>query len=150
MGGNRTPLQATLDRALRMAHRERIVVVVAEEHRRFWSRDLAGYPPENVIAQPFGRGTAAELLLLFLEVLRRDSEAQILVLPSERRATHEEPLARAMVDATELARRDDKVVLLGAFPEESDTPFGWIVPEGAPDRCRGVSHGTFWHPPVRP
>lgn len=44
VGGNRTPLQATLDRALRMVPRERIVVVVAEEHRRFWSRDLAGYP----------------------------------------------------------------------------------------------------------
>ncbi|HET6372491.1 MAG TPA: sugar phosphate nucleotidyltransferase [Candidatus Polarisedimenticolia bacterium] len=140
VAGNRTLLGATVDRASRLVSEEHIVVVVAEEHRCFWSRDLASHSPENVVVQPSNRGTAAGLLLPFLEVLQRDPQAQILVLPSDHHVENEEPLARAMVEAVEVARRDRRVVLLGAFPEEPDTEYGWIVPDGTLDGCRGVSH----------
>ena len=75
--GHRTMLHSTLGRATRLVPNDRVVVVVAEEHRRWWRQDLAELPPENIVVQPLNRGTAIGLLLPFLKVLQRDPLAQV-------------------------------------------------------------------------
>src|SRR5262245_31154240 len=75
--GGRSLLGDALARAARIAPRKRMLVVVAAEHRRFWERELADLPRENVIVQPANRGTAAGVLLPALTVLERDPEARL-------------------------------------------------------------------------
>src|SRR5262245_39381555 len=81
--GGRSLLGDVLARAGRCVPRRRIVVVVAEQHRRFWERELADFPPENIVVQPSNRGTAAGILLPLLTVLERDPGARLAVLPSD-------------------------------------------------------------------
>ena len=127
--GHRTMLHWALSRATRLVPKERVVVVVASEHERWWRQDLAGLPPENIVIQPRNRGTAAGLLLPFLEVLQRDPQAQVLVLPSDHHVENEETLQLAILEAlTAVHLGRSRVVLLGAFPQEADTEYGWIVP----------------------
>ena len=138
--GRRTMLQWTLSRATRLVPKERVVVVVAEAHRRWWREDLADLPQENIVVQPFNRGTAVGLLLPFLRVLQRDPDARIVVLPSDHHVGDEEALRRAIFEALEAVSFDkQRVVLLGALPEQPETDYGWIVPRGSLDSIREVA-----------
>ena len=47
--GESSMLRTTISRAARLVPRERIVTIVAEQHRLWWERDLADFPPANVI-----------------------------------------------------------------------------------------------------
>ena len=138
--GHRTMLRWTLDRAMRLVPKERVVVVVAREHDGWWHHDLAELPPENVVIQPLNRGTAVGLLLPFVKVLQRDPQARVLVLPSDHHVADEAALERAIHEALAAVHVDGKrVVLLGAVPREPDAEYGWIVPRGAVDGPREVA-----------
>src|SRR5262245_33382827 len=81
--GGRSLLGDALARATRVVPRKRVIVIVAEEHRPYWSTDLRGLPAENVIVQPRNRGTAPGILLPLLTVLERDPGARVAILPSD-------------------------------------------------------------------
>lgn len=132
-------LRCTVRRASRFVPMQRIVVVVAGKHRRWWSRDLADLPPENIIVQPANRGTASGLLLPCLEILRRDRRANLLVLPSDHYVQDEDILRGTIQRAVSIIEQDaHQVVLLGIEPEQPDSSYGWIVPSvlptGGPER----------------
>ena len=126
-------LRWALARARGVVPTERVVVVVAEQHRRFWEHELSDLPPENVIVQPRNRGTAAGLLLAFLHVfLRRDPRARLLVLPSDHHVADEGALRRSLLQALRAPRdADNRVLLLGMAPTECDPEYGWVLPAGA-------------------
>lgn len=123
-----------LRRAGDLVPASRILVVVAEQHRRFWRKALAGIPRENVLVQPRNRGTAAGILLPALEiVLRRDREARLVVLPADHHVGAEAVLRNALLAAVRSLRRPDaRLVLLGMTGEGDDLEFGWIVPSPGP------------------
>lgn len=128
--GGRSLLLDTIDRALHLTSRDRVVVVVAADHERWWRPQLACLPPENVIVQPRNRGTTAGLLLPLSHVLDRDPEAHVAVLPSDHHVTEPSVLNGAMQTALRcVASQPDKVVLLGIAPDSPDTEYGWILPQ---------------------
>jgi mannose-1-phosphate guanylyltransferase len=128
--GGRSLLADTLSRARAFVPHERVVVVVAAQHRRFWEGDLAGLPPENVIVQPLDRGTAAGVLLPLMAILERDPAARVAVLPSDHHVRKEGVLAATMEAALEaLGAHASSVILLGMRPRCAETGYGWILPE---------------------
>jgi mannose-1-phosphate guanylyltransferase len=130
--GGRSLLHATLDRARRLAPRERIVTVVARDHRRWWERELAQSPPENLVIQPRNRGTAAGVLLPLRTILARDPDAVIGVLPSDHFVADEEVFGAALAQALGAAGEESgRLVLLGVEAERPDADLGWIVPGAA-------------------
>jgi mannose-1-phosphate guanylyltransferase len=110
------------------------VVVVAEQHRRYWREALSDLPRENVIVQPRNRGTAAGILLPVLDiVLRRDRDARLLVLPADHYVGSEDVLMRVLCSAARAVRRPGApLVLLGMAGEEGDHEYGWILPAAGP------------------
>jgi len=138
--GQRTLLGDALERARRLVPRERIVVVVAAEHERWWTSELADLPPENVVIQPQNRGTAPGILLPTLAILERDPRARIAVLPSDHFAAKEYVLEVSLRLALEtLDDLGDGLVLLGIRPDGPETDYGWIVPQGGGRRARAVA-----------
>jgi mannose-1-phosphate guanylyltransferase len=122
-------LQWALDRARAVVPSERIVTIVAREHRPFWERELGALPRSNIVVQPRNRGTAAGVLLPLIRILQRDPEATVCVLPSDHYVENEETLAGALRAAVRVVEgQPDQVVLLGVTPEEVDTEYGWILP----------------------
>lgn len=129
--GGRSLLLDAIDRALRLAPRERVVAVVAAEHERWWRPQLACLPAANVVVQPENRGTTAGLALPLATVLARDPEANVAVLPSDHFVRRPDVLTRVMQSAlAHSAAHADQVVLLGIEPDGPDTEYGWIVPAG--------------------
>jgi mannose-1-phosphate guanylyltransferase len=140
--GRESMLDWALARASALVPLARVIVIVAESHRPHWEPALAALPPDNVIVQPRNRGTAAGVLLPFLDVLlRRDPAAHFVLLPADHFVAREAVLRRAVLAAARTAARSrGAVVLLGMTPEEPDPEYGWIVPvEDARGRLRPVT-----------
>jgi mannose-1-phosphate guanylyltransferase len=140
-GNQRSLLATSLERARRLAPDDRIVTVVAAQHRTWWKAELEAFPRANVVVQPQNRGTALGILLPLLHVAARDPEATVAILPSDHHVEDELIVGSALQAAvSEANRRPDRVVLLGMIPDEPEPSYGWIVPTGVePGRARDVA-----------
>lgn len=126
-------VEAALQRAFEVAPAHRVAMVVAAQHRDWWEGLQTDLPPENLIVQPHNRGTAHGILLPLLEILARDQEARVVLLPADHFVDDEAVLATALRRAAILARGNDRAIyLLGIEPNAAETEYGYIVPRGTP------------------
>jgi mannose-1-phosphate guanylyltransferase len=129
LDGGPSLLHAALVRARAVAAEDRVCVVVAAQHERWWGEHLDSLPDRNVLVQPQNRGTANGILLPLLSILSRDPGARIVVLPSDHHVQDERTLARSLCIATGHAESSAaQIVLLGLKPREPDPELGYIVP----------------------
>lgn len=148
--GGRSLLLDTLDRALQLAPAERVVVVVAAEHERWWRHQLACLPVQNIVVQPHNRGTTAGILLPLARILRRDPAARIAVLPSDHHVEQPAVLTDCMRAALQHVADDPgRLVLLGIAPDAADSEYGWIVPGPDDGALQHVAAFVEKPPPAR-
>lgn len=163
VNGGPSLIRRALRRARRIAGPDRTMAVVAAEHRCWWSLELADLPSVRVVVQPCNRGTACGVLLPLMQVIARDPDATVVVLPSDHVVADESTLLASINAAVEhIDREQDRLVLLGVEPEGADTGFGWIAPRfrsgdqvspvarfvEKPDRERAeelVREGALWN-----
>jgi mannose-1-phosphate guanylyltransferase len=125
----RSLLKMALARARVLAPRERICVLVDRAQKGYLSDSLEGLPSGNVLVQPCHRGSAAEILLAYLTMLKRDPWARIVALPSRHFVHDEQALASTLLDvATPTAQTRNKVTLVGIPPDEPDPELAYILP----------------------
>jgi mannose-1-phosphate guanylyltransferase len=130
--GGRSLLCDAIERAGRLVERDRIVVIVAARHERWWRRDLASIPVENRVLQPSNKGTAAGVLLPLLSIVGRDPDADVFLVPSDHHVEREDVLAATMREGFARVRQHaQEILLFGMPPLGPETEYGWIVP------CRG-------------
>ena len=128
-------LQETLRRAERITHQSRILAVVRDDHREWWSHDLSRLPSQNVLSQPDNRGTAVAILHALVHVLQRDQDPTLVILPTDHAVNDETVLVGSIrLAATIAGDSHEHLVLLGMAPERVECEYGWILPER---ECRG-------------
>jgi len=163
VNGGPSLIRQALRRARTVAGPDRTMVVVAADHRRWWSLELADLPLVKVVVQPCNRGTACGVLLPLMQVMARDPDATVVVLPSDHVVADEPTLFASIIAAVDhIDREPDRLVLLGFEPEGPDTGLGWIAPRfrsedrvlaverfvEKPDRERAeelVREGALWN-----
>jgi mannose-1-phosphate guanylyltransferase len=132
LGHSGSLLHDAVARANLVTSPERITVAVSEHHRRWWQDLDLRIPARNLISQPSNRGTAQGILLPLLQILHRDPEANLLVLPSDHYVSNELVLAASLREAmSDVIRMPEGILLLGMTAEEADPELGYIVAEGA-------------------
>ncbi len=106
---------------------DRVFVVTTEQQAPLVREHLPQVPPENVIAEPCGRDTAAALGLGAAAIARRDPDAVIAAMPADHVIQPASRL-RGIVDAAVrvLAIRPDAVVTIGIRPDAPATAYGYI------------------------
>lgn len=133
--GGRTLLEDALARAESLVPRERTCSVVAQRHRDWWQELLGSLPAANVIMQPRNRGTGIGILYPLLQIVSRDPEAVLILLPADHHVRDELVLRQALRIAVQRVMQDAAVpVLLGMRPERIDPELGYIVPEVPDER----------------
>jgi mannose-1-phosphate guanylyltransferase len=139
--GGASLLQEALRRAAAVAPLQRVCIVVAAQHRQWWTPILSYLPEKNVIVQPQNRGTAYGILLPLLRIAERDPDATVVLLPADHYLRDEEVMVRSLRRVAELAKSDrDSIYLLGVEPDEPDTELGYILPASrARDKAVGVA-----------
>jgi mannose-1-phosphate guanylyltransferase len=140
LDGGSSLLHDAMQRARHVAPRERVCVIVAEQHRRYWQRALWTTPSSNIIVQPRNCGTANGILLATLKILERDPLARIVFLPADHYVRDEAALAGSLREAaTQLTRNPAELLLIGIEPEEADPELGYVVPgEETQEHVRAV------------
>jgi mannose-1-phosphate guanylyltransferase len=128
--GNRSLLEATLDRITPLAPRERTMAIVNRDHLPLARPQLARLPEENVVVQPSNRDTGPGLLLSLLSLARQGVE-RVAVFPSDHYVANEPALVRYVRRAARLLDElPDKLVLLGIRPERAEPGLGYVESRG--------------------
>jgi len=105
---------------------ERTFVVTGETHV---GHILAGLPPDlipRVVAEPFGRDTAACIGLAALHVRRLDADGVMLVMPADQVISPVERFQEVMRGGVEAATQEAALVTFGIKPTYPATGYGYI------------------------
>jgi mannose-1-phosphate guanylyltransferase len=137
LAGNRSLLQQTVARALRLAAPEHIRVVVSAHQQEPARVQLAEFPGVELIAQPRNLDTAPAILYPLARIRCANPHARVCVLPADHYFEDEAPVLHAIQHTAYGAART-RVNLIGVPPDHTETEYGWI------DRGAELGHsGSF-------
>lgn len=145
--GERSLLEATVDRISALVPADRIVTIVNRDHVGLAEPQLKALPSRNVIVQPRNRDTGPGMLLSLLALVRRDPEAIVAIFPSDHFVGDTGTFLRHVGRAERVVRRlPDRIALLGIPPEHPDPGFGYVEP-GEPTGYDARSVAAFHEKP---
>ena len=121
----RTMLQETCDRVGPLTPYERIFVATGEDYAPVVREQLPEIPPDHVIGEPSGKGTAPAIGLGALRMMRLDPEAIMISLHADHAILRVEEFLRALAAAARVAE-DGHLVTLGIQPDRPETGYGYI------------------------
>lgn len=113
---------------------ERVIVVTSRDHADLARKHLPRLPPENLLAEPLGRNTAACVAWAALEIEKREPDSLQAVLPSDHVIAPAKEFRKALVAAAEEAGESGALVTFGIRPTSPATGYGWI--EAGPSVAR--------------
>lgn len=141
--GEKTMLQATLERAAALPGAQDPVLICNQDHR-FLVREQcleSGITPAAMYLEPAGRNTAPAIALAALHLAAADPHALMLVLPADHVIENHAAFATAVADAL-MAAQAGYLVTFGVFPQGPETGYGYIK-SGAPLPSDANAGGTY-------
>lgn len=124
--GRRTLLEQTAERLRGFIPPARTYVFTNEVVRAEVSRRLPHIPLTQIVAEPAARNTAPAVGLAAREILARDSEGIMIVLPSDHAILKAAAFRRALRTACVLGATEGRSVSLGLKPTRPDTGYGYL------------------------
>ncbi|MGQ9632192.1 MAG: mannose-1-phosphate guanylyltransferase [bacterium] len=122
-----TMLEETVEHIAPLIPPERIFVATSEILRGSISRALSRLPPENILAEPMKRNTAACLGLSAAHIMARfDDSATMAVLTADHRIGDVEEFRRVVDSALSFAESHPALVAIGVVPTRPETGYGYI------------------------
>jgi mannose-1-phosphate guanylyltransferase len=130
VGSGETLLGATVRRLAPLAPLDRVLVVTAASQADDVLRAVPDLPPDNLIVEPIGRNTAPAIGLAAIDVIDRDPDGVMAVIPSDQFVFDEQQFQDAVRRAV-AAAAEGQVVTIGIRPTRPETGYGYIQ-RGAP------------------
>src|SRR5690606_508928 len=124
--GERTLLQATVDRLRGLVPPERTLVVTAARFGSTVQGQLPHIPGRNIIGEPEGRDTAAAIALAAVISRRRFGDAVMVVLPADHVVEPVYEFHGAVLSAAAGARGTGRLYTFGIPPAYPATAYGYL------------------------
>lgn len=124
--GERSLVQATVDRVAPLVPHERILVVTEASHADDLRGQLPEIPAENILVEPVRRGTAAAVGLAAVAIGHRDPDATMASLHSDHAVRDADAFRRSLAAEFELAESGEWLVTLGIRPSSPHTGLGYV------------------------
>ncbi len=135
--GQGTLLEQTVERIQGLIPAEHTYILtnelLSDEVRRY----LPDIPPHQVVAEPAARNTAPTIGLAAHEILRRDPEGVMVVLPSDHVIRKPDTFRRCLRAACRYGCAEGRSVILGLKPTEPHTGYGYVRLKAREDRVAG-------------
>lgn len=141
---DQTLLEDTLARLDGFVPPERILILTNRDQEAAVRELLPHLPPDNIVAEPAKRDTAAAIALAVGWVARRDPGATMIVLPADHVIRDTAGFQRDLAAAATAAEQTGALVTIGIKPTWACPGFGYIE-VGEPVEMREMPEGT---PPV--
>jgi mannose-1-phosphate guanylyltransferase len=135
--GKGTLLEQTVERIQGLIPAERTYVLTNELLREEVQRRFPGIPPDQVVAEPAARNTAPTIGLAAHEILQRDPDGLMVVLPSDHVIRKPGVFRRCLRAACQLGWTEGRSVVLGLKPTEPHTGYGYVRLGAKEDRVNG-------------
>jgi len=123
-------IDETAERVYGVGGRERTLVVTVAEQVGALRKELSALPKNNFLAEPHGKNTAPCIGLAALEVLRRDPNGVMVVLPADHWVADVKGFQRTLKSAVALAKTREQLVTIGIRPDYPETGYGYIMKSG--------------------
>jgi mannose-1-phosphate guanylyltransferase len=117
----------TADRAFSLSGRSQTLVVTVAEQLRALRREMRALPSTNFLAEPQGKNTAPCIGLAALELVKRNPDAIMVVLPADHWVADVREFQRTLRAAVGLAERHDQLITVGIRPDYPETGYGYIM-----------------------
>ena len=138
--GERTMIQATLDRLGDLVPPRRTLVITNRQLVTSIRHQLPQLPPDQVVGEPCKRDTAPCIGLAALLVARDDPDATLVVMPADHLIQPPEKFRSAIAEAARLVEAaPQRIVTFGIRPSFAATTFGYIE-QGAPLTADTAAH----------
>ena len=125
-GTGRTQLQQTYDRFISIIPRENIFVNTNLDYIHLVREQLPGLPEDNLMAEPVHRSTAPSVAWACYRILRKQSDALIIVSPSDQAIQNERAFSDNMREGLEFVDTHDGLLTMGVRPTRPEPGYGYI------------------------
>jgi mannose-1-phosphate guanylyltransferase len=127
LSGDRSMLQATMDRLGELVPAERQLIVTNKILCDAVRQQLPDLPEQNVVGEPCKRDTAPCVGLAAAMVAKVDPEGTMVVMPSDHVIADHEKFQQAIATGSELIEQDPtRIVTFGIRPSYPAESFGYI------------------------
>ncbi len=124
--GKKSLIQLTIDRALKLVPKDRIIIILGERHYTIARKQLNVLSKDNFILEPEGRDTAPCIGYTAISLLKRDSEAVMIVLPADHYIPYAHHFIRTISQGVEVAKNNECLITIGVKPTRPETGYGYI------------------------
>ncbi len=138
LSGERTLIQATVERLEGVVPRENIWIVTSRSHAAALSAQVPEVPAENVIIEPCGRNTAPCTALAALHIAWRDPAAEMICMPADHVVSDAQAWRDLLLAASALLKTPGRILVFGIPPTRPETGFGYVRFGPQIEECNGI------------
>ncbi|MBU1678012.1 MAG: NTP transferase domain-containing protein [Bacteroidetes bacterium] len=125
-------IQETVLRLNGIMKKENIFIITNNAQREGIIEQLSNIPVENIIAEPFGKNTAACIGLAAVIIKSKCENAIMITLPADHLIKDVSIFQQTIKDAIEFAEQNQRLVTIGINPTRPETGYGYIQIEESP------------------
>lgn len=123
---NKSFLRNTIDRIKPIVEKDNIYVVTNEDYIEKIYQELPEINRENIIIEPENKETATCIGLSAINLLKKDNDATMVVLPSDHFIEGEKEFNDTINQAVEIAEKKRGLITIGVVPTRPETGYGYI------------------------
>ena len=121
----KTFIRHTYDRFLKILPQENILIVTAAKYRDLVMEQIPELSRENLLLEPYTRNTAPSTVYATYTLLKRNPDAQFVVMPSDYIIDNEDIFVQTIRNAFDYIEQNDVLLTLGVAPTRPDTNYGY-------------------------
>lgn len=125
-GTGSTLLQMTYERIVQLVPSRNVIVVTNADYSDLVREQLPDVLPTNILLEPARRNTAPCIAWATAHIHALDSEASIIVTPSDHLITRLEQFNEAIRTGFEFVENNEALLTLGIKPTRPETGYGYI------------------------
>jgi mannose-1-phosphate guanylyltransferase len=126
LGTGQTLIQDTYERMCELCPKENIFVVTINGLFDITKEQLPEIPEDHILTEPTRRNTAPCIAYANEKIKKIDSEAQIIVTPSDHIIQNRENFYEVINKGFEFIEKNDALLTIGLKPTRPETAFGYI------------------------
>ena len=126
LGVGSTLIQITFYRLAKLMPAENIIILTHKDYKEIVKEQLPQVKDEQIVLEPCMRNTAPSILLGALKIKKENSDALILVAPSDHWIQGDLAFQENIEEAFKIVASEDKLITLGIEPTFPNTGYGYI------------------------
>ena len=125
-GTGKTMLQATFNRFANILPKENIYICTCKEYLELVKEQLPEVPEINIMLEPIHRNTAPSVAWAAMRILQRNSDANIIISPSDQLVLDEGAFNHSMSVGVSYVSENDVLLAMGVKPTRPEPGYGYI------------------------